>query len=95
MSKYEIKGDTLHDPYRRKIATARDRAVYDAENHLVATIREDGIYDSNGNLMASIQGSSIYDGHGALVGTTSDAQASIRGAEEGLLHIALWYCFVR
>lgn len=95
MSAYEIRGFNLFDPYRRKIATARDQAIYDANDMLVATVRGNEIYDSNDRMMAVIQGADIYDARMTKVGTALDVMRSVRGATEGGLHMALWYCFVR
>jgi len=95
VSRFEIRGFHLYDSYRRKIATARDQAIYDADDKLVATVRENDIYDSNDRLMATIRGSDIFDAHDAKVGESSDVLGSVKGATDGVLHLALWYCFIR
>ena len=95
MSKYEIRGFYLYDAYRRKIATAREQAIYDVDDKLVATIRENDIFDSNDQLMATIDGTDIFDVQGTKVGAVTDALKSISGVKESVLHLALWYCFVR
>jgi hypothetical protein len=45
--------------------------------------------------MVTIRGSGIYDADNTRVASLSDALESIKGAEEGVLLVALWYCFVR
>jgi len=45
--------------------------------------------------MATIRGSDIYDADNTRVASLSEALESIEGAEEGIMLVALWYCFVR
>ncbi len=95
MSRYEIRGFALYDNHGRKIATARDQAIYDAGNTLVAMIREEWLYDKSDRQMASIRGSDIFDTRGIKVASAVDVQNAIKGASTSILHMALWYCFVR
>lgn len=95
MSRYEIRGQDLYDPHRRKIATTRGQAIYDGDNQRVAVIRGDDLFDTEERRMATLRGSDIYDAESIKVGSLSDVQDSIKGAAVGVMDVALWYCFVR
>lgn len=55
----------------------------------------DELYDTDGRKMASLQGSDVFDAENRKVGSFSNVRDSIKGAVEGILHVAFWYCFVR
>jgi|GEM_PF-883510 len=95
MGRFEIRGQDLYDAYQRRIATARGWAIFDGNNQRIATIRGDELYDMDERIMATLRGSDIYDADSTKVGSLSDVQDSIKGAVVGVLHAALWYCFVR
>lgn len=95
MNKHEIFGRDLYDAQQRIIATARGKEIYDSNNRRVATIRGDEVFDTDQRMIATVRGSDIYDAGCTKVGTFTDVQKSIEGAAVGILHVALWYCFVR
>jgi hypothetical protein len=93
--KYQIRGGNLFDAHHHAIATTKGGTIFDGNNQRVASIRGDELYDTEGRKMVSIRGTDIYDSESVKVGSFSDVQESIKGAVEGILHVALWYCFVR
>lgn len=95
MIKYEIRGGNLYDAHLHTIATTRGGTIFDGNNQRVASIRGDELYDTDGRKMVTVRGLDIYDSNSAKVGSFSDVRDSIKGAVEGILHVALWYCFVR
>ncbi|MCX6134850.1 MAG: hypothetical protein NTU47_13640 [Ignavibacteriales bacterium] len=95
MSRFEMRGPDLYDSHHRIVATTRGRAIYDGNNQRVGSIRGDTLLDTDDRIMATIRGSDIYDSDSTKVGSLSDVQASIKGAVAGILHVAIWYCFVR
>jgi len=95
VSKYEIRGRDLYNAHQHRIATSRGRTVLDGDNRRVATMNGDELYDTEGRKMATLRGSDIFDSDNKKVGSFSDVQRSIKGAGEGILHVAFWYCFVR
>ena len=95
MGKFEIFGRDLYDAHHHRIATARGLAIYNADNQRVASIRGDELLDSDERIMATVRGSEIYDADSKKVGSLADVQESIRGAVAGIVHVAMWYCFVR
>jgi hypothetical protein len=95
MSKFQIRGPDLYDSHLRLIATVRGHAIYDGNNQRVASIRGHELLDADERIMATVRGSDIYDAGSIKVGSLSDVQKSIRGAVEGIMHVAMWYCFVR
>jgi hypothetical protein len=95
MSRYEMRDRELYDAHNRRIAVVRGGGIYDGSNRRVATIRGNDLFDSDDRKMVTIHGSDIYDADNKKVASLSDALESIKGAEEGVLLVALWYCFVR
>jgi hypothetical protein len=95
MSRYELRGHDLYDTHRRRIATARGLAIYDGNNQRIGVVRGDDLYDTEERRMATLRGSDIFDSDSMKVGSLSDVQDSIKGAEVGVMDVALWYCFVR
>lgn len=95
MNRYEKRGHDLYDPHHRRIATARGLAIYDGDNQRIGVVRGDDLYDTEERIMATVRGSDIFDADSMKVGSLSDVQGSIKGAEVGVMDVALWYCFVR
>jgi len=95
MIKYQIRGGNLYDNQLHTIATTKGGTIFDGDNREVASIRGDELFDTDGRKMVSVRGSQIYDSKSVKIGTFSDVQDSIKGAVAGILHVALWYCFVR
>lgn len=95
MSRFEIRGGDLYDAHQHKIASSRGKAIFDGDNRRIAVTNGDELYDTQGRKMATARGSEIYDADDKKVGTFSDVQESIKGAVEGIRHIAFWFCFVR
>jgi hypothetical protein len=95
MSKFEIRGHDLYDSHFHRIATVRGFAIYNGDNKRVATIRGHDLLDADERIMATVRGSDIFDAGNVKVGSLADVQKSIRGAVEGIMHVAMWYCFVR
>jgi hypothetical protein len=95
MSKYEIRGRDLYDSHHHRIATARGLAIYNSDNQRVASIRGDELLDADERKMATVRGSDIFDADSTKVGSISDVQEAIKGAVAGIMHVAMWYCFVR
>ncbi len=93
--KYEIRGGNLYDAHLHTVAKTRGGTIFDGDNQMVASIRGDELFDTGGRKIITIRGSDIYDSESVKVGSFSDVQESIKGAVAGILHVALWYCFVR
>ena len=95
MSTYVIRGHTLYDKHRRRIAVANGSAIYDGDNRIVATIRGNELFDPNGSRMMRVEGEDIFDGGNTKVASLSDAVESIKGTTTDIMLVALWYCFIR
>jgi len=95
MSTYRMRGLGLYDSHNRKIATARGHAIFDASNRQVAGIRGNDLFDLEQRIMMSVRGNDIYDADNAKVASLSEVGESIKGAPDGMLPVAMWYCFVR
>ena len=93
--KYEIRGGNLYDSHLHTIAKTNGGTIFDGDNQRVGSVRGDELFDADGRKMISIRGSDIYDSESVKVGSFADVQESIKGAVAGILHVALWYCFVR
>ena len=93
--KYEIRGGNLYDSHLHTIAKTRGGTIFDGNNQMVASIRGDELYDTDGRKMVTLRGSHIYDSKRVKIGSLADVEESIKGAVAGILHVALWYCFVR
>jgi hypothetical protein len=90
-----MRGHDLYDAHYRRIATVRGLALCDGDNKTVATIQGDELHDTDDRIIATFRGSDIYDSTNTKVGSISDVQESIQGAAEGMIYVAMWYCFVR
>lgn len=95
VSRFEIRGGDLYDAHQHKVATSSGKAIFDENNKRIAVMNGDELHDTEGRKMASVRGSDIYDFENKKVGSFSDVEGSIKGAVQGILHIAFWYCFVR
>jgi hypothetical protein len=95
MMKYEIRGDNLYDSHLHTIAKTSGGTIFDGNNQMVASIRGGELYDTEGRKLVTLRGSLIYDSKSEKIGSFADVQESIKGAVAGILHVALWYCFVR
>jgi hypothetical protein len=93
--KYVMRGSDLYSTHNKRIALTNGEGIYDGNNQRVATMRGNSLFDSNNKKMMTVQGAYIYDANDNRVGSLTDAQKSIEGAGEGMLSIALWYCFIR
>lgn len=93
--KYEIRGGNLYDSHLHTIAITKGGTIFDGNNQIIASVRGDELFDTAGRKMVALRGSQIYDSKSEKIGSFADVEQSIKGAVEGILHVALWYCFVR
>jgi hypothetical protein len=73
----------------------RGAEIYDGNNLRVATMRGNYLFDSDNRKMMTIRGAYIYDADNKRVASLLDAEKTIKGSDDGMQSIALWYCFIR
>ena len=95
MSKYAMRGPDLYDAHHRRIATARGLTLYDGDNKRVARIHGQALLDMEDRILVTLRGSDIYDYTSTKIGSITDVRESIQNATGGVVHVAMWYCFVR